>query len=459
MAQKVNVRFGGLQLWVETSPVGVQVKQRHARAKEQGEGGQREHRRQLTALVSRLRQKCASVRAALETHVRAEEAEIWPLFAEHFTVEEQSALVGAIIGRTGAVVLQALIPWVMDSFAEDETSAMIESLRNAAKHTRFDRWLQMMVPSGVAAVQVDADQGAVPEASDTAQSRGGAVQADSAAPIAAQADSPTSAAGAAVLGEGLGDAAHTMLGGDGAGLVPSESAIVSAPADSMHLPAVLQHPGDADTSAFRPGWTDIFRMNASQLETAAANSTPNDKQRQSYLAHHLMVSRFLVAQQQRMQQEGSMRPSSSGGIGSTSVVAGGTDVAAAGHPTIAAAAQTETARGCAHYRTNCALVAPCCDKQVPCRICHDEQGQCQHEMDRYKVREMVCQICATRQPCAQQCHECKAIMARYYCGVCHLFDDTAGTCCLQTCVRLYSPPLLLCKHILVSCLVPETNCS
>lgn len=58
------------------------------------------------ALVSKLRQKCAAIRCNLETHVRAEEAELWPLFAEHFTAAEQSQLVGTIIGRTGAEVLQ-----------------------------------------------------------------------------------------------------------------------------------------------------------------------------------------------------------------------------------------------------------------------------------------------------------------------------------------------------------------
>jgi len=38
--------------------------------------------------------------------VRAEEAELWPLFSEHFTMKEQQHLVGVIIGRTGAEVLQ-----------------------------------------------------------------------------------------------------------------------------------------------------------------------------------------------------------------------------------------------------------------------------------------------------------------------------------------------------------------
>lgn len=44
--------------------------------------------------------------------MRAEETELWPLFAEHFCVEEQHKLVGAIVGRTGAKVMQTMLPWV-----------------------------------------------------------------------------------------------------------------------------------------------------------------------------------------------------------------------------------------------------------------------------------------------------------------------------------------------------------
>ena len=110
-----------------------------------------EQLRQRSGLVSRLRQKCASVRAALETHVRAEESELWPLFAEHFSVQEQTGLVGEVIGRTGAVVLQAMIPWVMGSFSDPEQAAMLESLRKATQNTHFDQWMAKMVPVGVGA--------------------------------------------------------------------------------------------------------------------------------------------------------------------------------------------------------------------------------------------------------------------------------------------------------------------
>lgn len=51
---------------------------------------------------------CCSVKYMLQ----AEERELWPLFAENFTAEEQERLVGVIIGRTGAEVMQSLLPWV-----------------------------------------------------------------------------------------------------------------------------------------------------------------------------------------------------------------------------------------------------------------------------------------------------------------------------------------------------------
>ena len=48
-----------------------------------------------------VRRMCAAVRASLETHIRAEESELWPLFSEHFSTEEQQYLVGAVGGVGG----------------------------------------------------------------------------------------------------------------------------------------------------------------------------------------------------------------------------------------------------------------------------------------------------------------------------------------------------------------------
>ncbi len=57
---------------------------------------------ELASLSNRLRITCAAVRANLDMHVRAEENELWPLFNEHFSYQEQEEIVGSIIGNTGA---------------------------------------------------------------------------------------------------------------------------------------------------------------------------------------------------------------------------------------------------------------------------------------------------------------------------------------------------------------------
>ena len=62
--------------------------------------------------ASQLQRMCAAMRATLEQHVKAEEHELWPLFNEHFSVEEQQHIVGMIIGRSGAEVLQTMLPWI-----------------------------------------------------------------------------------------------------------------------------------------------------------------------------------------------------------------------------------------------------------------------------------------------------------------------------------------------------------
>lgn len=67
---------------------------------------------ELRHQAARLQKMCAGMRATLFEHVMGEEQELWPLFAENFSFEEQQDIVGMIIGRTGAEVLQAMLPWV-----------------------------------------------------------------------------------------------------------------------------------------------------------------------------------------------------------------------------------------------------------------------------------------------------------------------------------------------------------
>ncbi|KAF8062684.1 zinc finger protein BRUTUS-like [Scenedesmus sp. PABB004] len=403
-------------------------------------------------LALTLRRMCAAVRASLETHVRAEEAELWPLFSEHFTPAEQQHLVGVIIGRTGAEVLQALLPWVTGSFSEEEKEAMMGSLREATKNTMFDQWLD--------AVQAPGGAGAGAGAATTPRAEGLAAVAQY-----------LSAPGAGDAGGGAGGAAR------GPGAAASASAAAAALATQTEVSGTV-----AESAAYTPGWEEIFNINQAQLEAAirrVSSDASLEPDRKAYLIQNIMVSRYIVAQQRRMNRaagggggaaasgggggaRGAEAPAAGGSGGGAAAAAGGAaagggcchhhhgsdagaraGAAAAGeqqqqqqepaapgggaavgeaHKTYADAAAGVL--GCKHYRRSAQLVAPCCGKVFTCRLCHDEATG--HRLDRYAVAEMVCMHCGARQPVGGSCGSCGSCLSRYYCGICHLFDDAPG---------------------------------
>ncbi|XP_047947774.1 zinc finger protein BRUTUS-like At1g74770 [Salvia hispanica] len=79
--------------------------------------------------------------------------------------------------------------------------------------------------------------------------------------------------------------------------------------------------------------------------------------------------------------------------------------------------------GCKHYKRNCMLLTPCCDKLYTCIRCHDEQTD--HSVDRKAVTEMMCMKCMVIQPIGQKCmsQSCNGFsMGSHYCRICKLFD-------------------------------------
>jgi len=382
----------------------------------------------LRSLASKLARMCAAVRASLETHVRAEETELWPLFAENFSVDEQQHLVGMIIGRTGAEVLHSMLSWVQGEMTQEESDAMMLSLKTASKATAFEQWLG-------AALEVDGHGGRF------AGEGSGAVP---------QSHVPTwQEEQRGVLAEVAGYLAKN-------GVSPSGGGSISGIAADLPL-----DPGSlaADAVHFRPGWEDIFRMNQKQLEAAVRRVSADptlEPQRKAYLIQHLMASSYIVAQQRRMVAVSSLGatpaatprssehppadhadhaaccgdghvPAPSGSPGPTTVNVTSASQRDPGGPAFRHSTKTENAPsardlGCRHYRRNAVLIAPCCGGEFVCRFCHDETLP-DHQFDRFAVTEMRCMLCGTRQAVGQSCVACGTCMARYYCGICHLFDD------------------------------------
>ena len=77
---------------------------------------------------------------------------------------------------------------------------------------------------------------------------------------------------------------------------------------------------------------------------------------------------------------------------------------------------------CVHYKRGCKLLAPCCDKFILCRLCHDEEND--HEINRHNIKQICCKKCQTIQKVQQICENCNTNMGTYFCEICCLYDDT-----------------------------------
>lgn len=86
-----------------------------------------------------------------------------------------------------------------------------------------------------------------------------------------------------------------------------------------------------------------------------------------------------------------------------------------------------TGEGCWHYRRKCRIVAPCCGEVFWCRHCHNERKNCgglgSHEIDRTRIREVICQRCFRPQSPGRKCAHCDQIFGAYFCADCNFWDD------------------------------------
>ncbi|RKP21640.1 zf-CHY-domain-containing protein [Rozella allomycis CSF55] len=77
--------------------------------------------------------------------------------------------------------------------------------------------------------------------------------------------------------------------------------------------------------------------------------------------------------------------------------------------------------GCKHYRRGNKIFAKCCGKWYVCRFCHNENET--HEINRHKIEKMLCMKCNEVQDCAKECQNCGEVLGKYYCDICHFWDN------------------------------------
>jgi uncharacterized CHY-type Zn-finger protein len=77
--------------------------------------------------------------------------------------------------------------------------------------------------------------------------------------------------------------------------------------------------------------------------------------------------------------------------------------------------------GCEHYRRNVKMQCAECERWYTCRLCHDAVED--HQLPRKETAHMLCMVCGCAQKVGDTCIKCGRTAARYYCGVCKLWND------------------------------------
>ena len=79
---------------------------------------------------------------------------------------------------------------------------------------------------------------------------------------------------------------------------------------------------------------------------------------------------------------------------------------------------------CNHYQRGCLVQCPDeqCKKFTKCRLCHDSKIN-DHQLDRFSIAIVLCSNCKEIQPIHNKCSKCDHIFGKYYCDICHLFEN------------------------------------
>ncbi|XP_057806356.1 zinc finger protein BRUTUS-like At1g74770 [Salvia miltiorrhiza] len=379
--------------------------------------GSKETRVRLDKLFSKLHHTCLSMRKVLSDHMYREEVEIFPLFRGSFSVDEEEKIIGHMLGRTRAEILKEVITWLMAHLTSDEQQAMMSIWLKVARNTKFDEWLREwwggMAEHTLSTVQEGSRPPDDPlEVVLTYLLKDGTQMRK----VGHDRETQKEFYSEDCKHYGSSDVHKSTFAGGGKDAFQSQDlCLAQNETDKKKLNEAdkICHDVAEITSTENQKLSHQehpLSMNQEELEAAIrrVSRDPNlDSRKKTYLIQNLLMSRWTIMQ--KMQHEASVgnhegdipgqSPSYRDPLGVTF--------------------------GCKHYKRNCKLLAPCCNKLYTCIRCHDDH-QTDHSVDRKDIIKMMCMKCMVIQPIGQKCisQSCNGFsMGRYYCRICKLFDD------------------------------------
>ncbi|KAI4343821.1 hypothetical protein L6164_011127 [Bauhinia variegata] len=331
-------------------------------------------------LCRKIQGKCKSMHKLLCDHIHREETEIWPVIREFFSNEEQRKIIGCILGRLGAEILQDMIPWLMSSLTQKEQHILMFLWSMATKNTMFDEWLGEWWDGYSISKATKVSKEPPPQTVEPLEIASEYLCEEVLDEI--QVECPPNRG--------------THIGDDGD---LSQNCTLDTK-DMVHDEE--QENNECSESINLLHDNSKHACYETKTEMAPVNKNPG------HYDHLLKMS------QDDMRQQISF---------SEATVASDGPEFPGQHPSYRD--PLKLIYGCKHYQRKCKLFASCCNKLYTCIRCHDEVSD--HSIDRKSITKMMCMSCLVIQPITATCStvSCNNLsMARYYCRICRLFDDT-----------------------------------
>ncbi|KAK6924931.1 Zinc finger, CHY-type [Dillenia turbinata] len=375
-------------------------------------------------LCLKIHDDCKSIYKLVSDHVDREEVELWPIFRECLSTEEQEKIIGCMLGRTRAEILQEMIPWLMASLSTEEQLAMMSLWLKATKNTMFSEWLrewwegvdqydimkevqQSNIPPSWAA-----DPLKVVEAYLSKESLDNEILSDEEAKLL---KGESVGADVELSGNCIVDDMASNFYKDQHNF-PNENCTKfsgeSEKKTQREEPDVTEDQDKQHQQVSKQFWhqENLLALSQEDLEAAIRRASRDDSldpREKSYVIQNLIMSRWMI-----MQRKCSLE----GTVSNNEVEAQGLCPSYRD--------SVELIFGCKHYKRNCKLLASCCNQLHACRYCHDDVSD--HPMDRKSTTKMMCMKCLKIQLIGQTCSTVSCnnlMMAKYYCRICKLFDD------------------------------------
>ncbi|KZV21692.1 hypothetical protein F511_02850 [Dorcoceras hygrometricum] len=376
---------------------------------------------QRQQLCLQLHDSCLSLQKVISDHIHREEVEIFSRFRGCFSASEEEKIVGHMLGRTRAELLQEMIPWLMAHLTSDEQIAMMTLLHKVTRNTKFDEWLgdwwkgmtgyclTMIATVSRPSHSLAADP---LEVVSTYLLREGTPSKKNTDDREAQKEFSTETfeqSGSCIVDEA------TVGGQDGYSsrdLIQLQKEVDQKKCNETN--DIYQHDGKNLPVTKSNEWSHLDHplvMNQEELEATirrVSRDSNLDSQKKSYIIQNLLMSRWIVRQKTSREDTETNDKEEIPGLSPSY------------------RDPLKHTFGCKHYKRNCKILAPCCNKLYTCIRCHDDDDITDHSIDRRTITEMMCMKCLKIQPIGPKCttSSCNDFsMARFYCSICKLFDD------------------------------------